>query len=188
MQVSTEAQACPHCGAPILNSSRNNIPIPIWGIISVGSGVGALFMPYFASVFLVPIAFICGIIAIRNDQKGWGLSGIILGLIGLASIIYTSYQISQITNVLKDNTGNTSLPQSFGSSSIVTKSEYEKVSEGMSYSQVRAIIGCDGEEMSHSDYSGISTIMYSWKNSNGSNMIVMFQDDRLINKSEFGLP
>jgi len=57
----------------------------------------------------------------------------------------------------------------------------------MSYSEVRRIIGAPGEEVSRSDLAGLTTVMYSWINSNGSNMNAMFQNDELIQKAQFGL-
>ena len=76
----------------------------------------------------------------------------------------------------------------------LTKAKYDKIKEGMSYVEVKGIIGGDGEEMGSSKMDGvsgvvpsISTKMYAWKNSNGSNMNAMFQNDRLIQKAQFGL-
>jgi TM2 domain-containing membrane protein YozV len=35
---------------------------------------------------------------------------------------------------------------------------------------------------------GYTTIMYSWKNPDGSNMSAMFQNGELVSKAQFGLP
>ncbi len=76
----------------------------------------------------------------------------------------------------------------------LTKAKYDKIKEGMSYAEVKGIIGEDGEEMASSKMDGvsgvvpsISTKMYVWKNSNGSNMNAMFQNGRMIQKAQFGL-
>lgn len=71
---------------------------------------------------------------------------------------------------------------------IVTLADYRRIDAGMSYGQVRAIIGADGEELSRSDIAQYTTIMYSWKNANGSNMNALFQNNRLVTKAQFGLP
>lgn len=71
---------------------------------------------------------------------------------------------------------------------VVTQAEYTSLREGMSYSEAVSIIGASGEELSRSDLAGISTVMYSWTNSNGSNMNAMFQDGKLVTKAQFGLP
>jgi len=65
---------------------------------------------------------------------------------------------------------------------------YELIQKGMSYKQVRGIIGADGIETVRSELAGHTTVMYSWKNRNGSNMNAMFQDGELVTKAQFGLP
>ena len=70
----------------------------------------------------------------------------------------------------------------------VTKAKYDGIQAGMSYDQVREIMGEPGEEISRSDIAGYSAVMYIWKNSNGSNMNATFQNGKLINKAQFGLP
>lgn len=188
-EVSDRANSCPKCGAPIAKSPDIESSSTVLGIVSVGLGLGAVLMPYFAAVFLVPAAIICGVIAIRKSQKVLGTVGTILGLIGVAGIIYTSNQIMQITSAIGGKSSEFSLPQSFGSEPpIVTRSEYDQIREGMSYSEVKAIIGASGVELSRSDIAGYSTVMYSWTNSDGSNMNAMFQNGGLVNKAQFGLP
>jgi hypothetical protein len=81
----------------------------------------------------------------------------------------------------------------FGSP-VVTMSEYQKVTNGMSYSQVALIIGEPGEEASRSNIEvvpgvteSIETVSYQWINPNGSHMNAIFQNDRLITKTQAGL-
>lgn len=64
---------------------------------------------------------------------------------------------------------------------------YGRIKTGMSYKAVRAIVGADGEEQSSSDLAGIRTAAYTWRNSDGSNMMLMFQNGRLAQKAQFGL-
>lgn len=71
---------------------------------------------------------------------------------------------------------------------VVTMAEYDQVQKGMSYEQVTSIIGTMGTEISRSDLARHTTVMYSWKNANGSNMNAMFQDGELVIKAQFGLP
>ena len=77
---------------------------------------------------------------------------------------------------------------------VVTKSDYDRIADGMSYRQVAAIIGSQGEEMSRNKIEGVpgvmesvETVMYVWQNEDGTNMNAMFQNDRLMQKSQFGL-
>jgi hypothetical protein len=69
----------------------------------------------------------------------------------------------------------------------VTRAQYDLVTDGMPYSGVRAIIGTDGEEMSRATFAGMTSVVYTWKNRDGSNMVATFQDDRLVTKAQFGL-
>ena len=75
-------------------------------------------------------------------------------------------------------------------SDVVSKSEYDQISDGMSYSQVTAIIGEAGTESSSGTMEGvpgvmpsITTKMYMWQNQDGSNMNAIFQNDKLMNKA-----
>lgn len=77
---------------------------------------------------------------------------------------------------------------------LVTKAKYLRLQNGMSYRDAVRIIGLEGEEMSRNitpampGYpTGIETVMYMWQNPSGSNMNAMFQNDKLMQKSQFGL-
>jgi hypothetical protein len=73
---------------------------------------------------------------------------------------------------------------------LITKQQYDGIENGMTYEQVCAIVGRSGEELVNTQIAGYTTVMYSWKNSDGSysNMNAMFQNGRLISKAEFRLP
>jgi len=81
------------------------------------------------------------------------------------------------------------LPQEQKTSCRASLDQYQRVVTAMSYNSVRQIMGCDGKEMSRSDAAGYSTVMYEWSGETSSfgAMTVMFQNDRLVNKSQFGL-
>jgi predicted Zn finger-like uncharacterized protein len=77
---------------------------------------------------------------------------------------------------------------------VVSMSEYQKVANGMSYSQVAQIIGEPGEETGRSNIKSVpgvtanlETVSYQWINHDGSHMNAIFQNDRLISKTQFGL-
>jgi len=70
---------------------------------------------------------------------------------------------------------------------FATKDKYERIRNGMNYDSVREIMGGDGEERSRSVVAGISTAAYAWSNPDGGNMLVIFQDGRLVQKSQAGL-
>jgi hypothetical protein len=77
---------------------------------------------------------------------------------------------------------------------IATYDEYQKVNEGLSYREVVQIIGAEGEELSRNKIQeipgvmeSVETIMYQWVNKSGSSMNAIFQNDKLIQKTQFGL-
>src|SRR5690606_33959998 len=75
----------------------------------------------------------------------------------------------------------------------VTKASFDALKTDMSYAQVVEIIGRDGELISESEMGNLVTKMYSWKAEKkdhgalGANMNVMFQNDKLVSKSQYGL-
>lgn len=70
---------------------------------------------------------------------------------------------------------------------MVTMVEYSTVQNGMDYPNVIRIIGAPGVELSSNDIAGYRTVMYDWRNDDGSGMNAMFQNGKLIQKAQFGL-
>lgn len=187
-EISDQASACPGCGAPPVPKweprSKELQRAPILGIIAAGLGLSSIIVPYFAAVFFVPASIICSLIAYRRGQKVIAFVAVILGLVGLVNIIYVSQKIYTVTNSFETTT---SISNQSTIPPIVTKAEYDQLAEGMSYEQVITIIGKSGKELSRSDLGDISTVMYSWANSDGSNMNAIFQNGSLVNKAQMGL-
>ena len=70
----------------------------------------------------------------------------------------------------------------------ITLAEFLRIRTGMSYGEVVDVLGEFGEELSRTDLPGIpTTIMYGWRNPDGSNMNATFQGGSLIQKAQFGL-
>jgi len=68
-----------------------------------------------------------------------------------------------------------------------TMAQYTKLRDGMSYADAVTILGRPGEEMSSNNIAGMRTVMYMWSNPGGANMNAMFQNDAMVQKSQFGL-
>jgi len=71
--------------------------------------------------------------------------------------------------------------------SPINLNNYSRISDGMSYNQVVNILERSGKELSRSSIGGTTTVMYSWDAPGFASMNAMFQDDKLVSKSQFGL-
>jgi len=69
-----------------------------------------------------------------------------------------------------------------------TRAEFGRISEGITYEQVVSIMGTSGELLISNEIDGIKTLTYSWKNVHGSNINAIFQNGKLIQKVQLGLP
>jgi hypothetical protein len=69
-----------------------------------------------------------------------------------------------------------------------TQVEYLSLRPGMPYLSVESIIGFAGIEQSRTDIYGVSSVYYIWSNPDTSYLIVNFQNDKLVSKSQNGLP
>lgn len=70
----------------------------------------------------------------------------------------------------------------------INEEKYDSIQNGMSYEDVKNIIGEDGENISESEVAGIKTVMYQWSSYDGwGNATVTFQNDEVVNKAQFGV-
>lgn len=81
-----------------------------------------------------------------------------------------------------------------GASRKVTMEKFNKIQDGMSYSQVSSIMGDPGELGASTtcleflvSWKNLESKIYMWKNSGGTNMNVQFQNDKVMTKAQFGL-
>ena len=68
----------------------------------------------------------------------------------------------------------------------VTLEKYNKIKDGMSYAEVKAILG-EGELMSQTKIMDMESTMYTWVNKGGSNMNCTFSGDNMMMKAQFNL-
>lgn len=99
----------------------------------------------------------------------------VLGLLAFCSTEHHSGPAPKDTSSTSADTGS------------VTAAKYSQIENGMNYREVADIMGSSGEEQVNSNISGINGRIVTWKNWNGSNMMVQFMNDRVIMKSQFGL-
>lgn len=69
----------------------------------------------------------------------------------------------------------------------ITAEKYEGIQTGMSYDEVKALIGSDGESVSESEVAGIKTAVYQWESGVFGTAIVTFENDKVTGKSQAGI-
>lgn len=69
----------------------------------------------------------------------------------------------------------------------ITLAQYNRITIGMTVSEVEKIIGIQGRLLYDNRTGEITAQLYSWKNPEGSNAIVEFRDDKVESKNQAGL-
>ena len=68
----------------------------------------------------------------------------------------------------------------------VSLAAYDRIRPGMSYEDVGGLIG-RGTETNRTARGDITMVMYEWRLPGGANVNVVFENNRLIQKAQFGL-
>lgn len=94
-QIARLAVTCPSCGAPNNQAPKLVVEKPMshWGGIAIACALAAILMPYFASVFLAPLATILALISITKGQAIAGLVALGMCLLAFGGIWQTSQKI-----------------------------------------------------------------------------------------------
>lgn len=71
----------------------------------------------------------------------------------------------------------------------ISADEFAALKTGMTQAEVTAIVGSEGELISENELAGTRTIMVKWDSETGfgANANAMFQNGKLMQKSQFGL-
>ena len=109
---------------------------------------------------------------------------------GIKSIIYTwkgSDLLSNMTVTIQNDavTGKAQSGLNENNSDI-TMDKYSQVKEGMTYDEVKNLLG-DGVITSQTKIMGSESIIYSYIKKGGSNATLTFSDNKLMSKAQFGL-
>lgn len=70
---------------------------------------------------------------------------------------------------------------------IISLSDYYSIQDGMNSLQVSYILGSDGTEVSSSNYDDYTSSICEWKPTEDSYISIMFENDKVASKSQFGL-
>lgn len=90
------------------------------------------------------------------------------------------------TTSQEESTSNTT-SDSTKSKAGIDENKFNQIQSGMTYDEVKNIIGEDGQNISESEIAGIKTIMYQWEDDSWGIAIVTFQNDQVTNKSQSGI-
>lgn len=100
----------------------------------------------------------------------------------------TSSSSTQATSKKKDaEKTDTPKTDTQDAATAITEDKFNQIQSGMTYEQVKGIIGTDGENISEMDIAGTKTIMYQWDSDSWGNAIITFQNDQVTDKSQVGI-
>lgn len=72
--------------------------------------------------------------------------------------------------------------------SNITLDIYNQITPGMTYDEVKTLIGSDGSLVTDTNLGGVQSTMYMWKSADGTGMAsIMFQDGAVVSSSQSGL-
>lgn len=129
----------------------------------------------------------------------------VVDIIGSEGVEQSTSTVGDITTTIydwdSDSWGNASV--TFQNDKVVNKTQigvsgqseaeitmdmYNQIETGMTYDEVVAIIGGEGELQSDTSVAGISSQLYSWPGSSlGSSCSITFNDGKVSSKSQYGL-
>lgn len=119
-----------------------------------------------------------------RKTQNFSIFRVIAGVvIGLFIIIYIeSYYFSSIPARMNYTYTSSS------SDDYISLSEFNEIENGMSYEEVKEIVGSEGTIMSETNIGNTNTIIYYWYGKDGvSNANFTFSNNKLINKTQIAL-
>lgn len=108
---------------------------------------------------------------------------------GIKNVIYTwnGSGISNVTITIQNDEVSAKAQAGLGNKDAgITLDKYNQVTEGMTYDEVKAILG-EGQLTSQVKIMDIESLIYSWINKDGSNANFTFSGDKLDMKAQFNL-
>ena len=164
-QVSDKALKCPQCAHPIANPETRDQLLPPKPLQKEPESTAKKWMT------------LTGLIVLS-----------VIPLILIGKHLTDAFGPSKFSQAMEDydrKLADLKAKRGMPISATYSMSDYNKITTGMSYSQVSTILGDSGKELSRVDIKGAPlTISYQWQNDDGSNIIVMFQDDAVTTKAQ----
>lgn len=130
-----------------------------------------------------------GVFMIKKIFMGLGIVFVLLILVGIFSSGESDKKQAVTAPQAQQSEKQPSKPPANKPS--VNMAEFEQIKSGMTYEEVKNIIGGPGQVLSESGNPGeqFHTVMYQYEGegSLGANANFMFQGGKLVNKAQFGL-
>lgn len=74
------------------------------------------------------------------------------------------------------------------SGSKITLDQFNQIQAGMTYDQVKQILGSEGRLSTQTEIMGVQSSLYTWMNLGGSNIVITFGGDGTVDsKTQMGL-
>lgn len=130
----------------------------------------------------------CNGLDLRGEPKpSHLLAGLALGAIGLATVgVFVALLTEKPQTTEQALARVTPAPVATATPLKLTLAVYERLEMGMSYSAVVALIG-PGREMGRNKAAGYETVLYQWDAGLLASVTLMFQNEKLIQRNQFGL-
>lgn len=164
-QVSDKALKCPQCAHPIANPETRDQLLPPKPLQKEPENIAKKWITLTGLIVLsvIPLILIGQQLTARFSES---------------EVSKSNKQFDQQLSEIRQS-------RNF-SSATYSMSDYNQITTGMSYSQVKTILGSnEGKELSRVDIKGVPlTISYQWQNTDGSNILVIFQGDAVTSKAQ----
>lgn len=98
----------------------------------------------------------------------------------VAIVTNTSNASNTVSSTNSANLSNSSVSGNLNPKLNVAN--FDKLTQGMTYSEVTKIFGAKGESLGESGSGATKIVMYQWSNPDGSFAKVIFQNDKLVDK------
>ncbi len=94
---------------------------------------------------------------------------------------------STASNSSSSKSSDSKTSSSSTDSTKIDADKFKQIQNGMTYDQVKQIIGSDGTEQSTTEVSGITTKIYEWESDGFGAATVTFENDKVVNKTQVGV-
>lgn len=98
------------------------------------------------------------------------------GILSIAGLVGVSHVASEVQKQMDQDEAKS-----------IKLTQFKNLKTGMPYKRVVEILGSEGSPTADSQLAGFKTEGYSWSNLNGSNIQCLFQNGKLVQKSQMGL-